>query len=639
MNSRWIKIIQYLIKVDTDVTSSELATALHVSSKTIRNDIKEINRSLETENLGITSIRGKGFSLKQDKRHFIDLLGKWNKIGSNVPIEPESRIKFILETLLMNSSYVKLDDLSDMMFISRSTLQTDLKEVRGILDSYNLQLEHKPNYGVIVKGDEKQIRFCISAYLLREKLDGKKYDVAQLGNFSSEETNLIYTHLVNNLRKHHIVVADVCLQNLFTHIVLACRRIKENNMFDINNEDYFELRNTKEYEVARKILIDIERDIDIVFPEKEIAYLALHLKGTRLSNNLDDTRADLDKIMDTKIVELAQSMIQRIEEKCSLNLAGDNKLLFNLCLHLQPAINRYKQDMNIYNPMLEEIKTSYPLSFEAALIGSKVLAEVLEIQLNEDEIGFLALHIEAAQERLKTRNVRKKRCLIVCASGMGSAELLSYKLTNQFSDQLEIIGTTELYNLENTIPSDLDFIITTVPIDMQTSIPLIYVSTILGETDIKQIEIAIDGEKKKDRWYLEKEHTFINYDLSSPKEVITFLGNHLLERGLVGEDYVDSVLERESYAPTSFGNLVAIPHPIEQKTDKTFWCLMTLKKPIVWGDKPVQVVFLLNVNKSKKEDLKPMFHSLVRLVDNRSTVHQLLDCKTYHEVLKVVQQL
>ncbi|WP_425339543.1 PTS sugar transporter subunit IIA [Lentibacillus salicampi] len=89
-------------------------------------------------------------------------------------------------------------------------------------------------------------------------------------------------------------------------------------------------------------------------------------------------------------------------------------------------------------------------------------------------------------------------------------------------------------------------------------------------------------------------------------------------------------MERESYSPTSFGNLVAIPHPLEPKTDSTFWSIVTLKKPIQWDDKPVQIVFLLNINQNKKDDLKPMFNTLVKLVDNKILIHQLLQCKSYN---------
>ncbi len=51
--------------------------------------------------------------------------------------------------------------------------------------------------------------------------------------------------------------------------------------------------------------------------------------------------------------------------------------------------------------------------------------------MHETEIGYLALHIGGAIERRKIIN-QPKRCLIVCASGVGSAKLLSYKLQATF---------------------------------------------------------------------------------------------------------------------------------------------------------------------------------------------------------------
>nr|MBO2483088.1 hypothetical protein [Bacillaceae bacterium] len=55
----------------------------------------------------------------------------------------------------------------------------------------------------------------------------------------------------------------------------------------------------------------------------------------------------------------------------------------------------------------------------------------------------------------------------------------------------------------------------------------------------------------------------------------------------------------------------------------------TLTKPISWGNRPVQLVFLLNVDKNKKDSLKPMYQVLVKLLDNVPLIHRLLQCQTF----------
>ncbi|MCH1922253.1 PRD domain-containing protein, partial [Shewanella sp. A3A] len=92
------------------------------------------------------------------------------------------------------------------------------------------------------------------------------------------------------------------------------------------------------------------------------------------------------------------------------------------CLHLKPAMNRYRYGMNLRNPMLDAIKANYPVAFETAVLAGLVLEQETGLHVEENEIGYLALHFGAAMERSKLQHA-PKRCMIVCASGIGSARL------------------------------------------------------------------------------------------------------------------------------------------------------------------------------------------------------------------------
>ncbi|WP_188456631.1 BglG family transcription antiterminator [Virgibacillus oceani] len=631
MNSRWQEIIQLLMKSNDPMTSEQLAMHLLVSSKTVRNDIKELNHLLEQSDLKIESIRGKGYHLEiTDNKKLKQFIQERLDSREVIPSEPEARILFLMEKLLLQSYYLKMDDLAGELYISRSTLKSDIKLVRGILEDYNLVLDQKPNYGIKVIGNETQIRFCISEYIFNQKPVPLDDPADWLSILSKRDLEIIKTSILSNMRKHNIIISDIGLQNLITHLAIACKRIRESNSVEIVHEELRHMKGKKEFAVASEIVQDVEAGLSVNFSENEVAYLAIHLQGTKLVHS-NQEKENINSIIDQKVYNLVTEMVNIIDEKYYFNLSDDEELLFALCLHLMPAINRYKFQMNIRNPMLEEIKTKYPLSFEAALVMVDVLDEKMGIKIDENEIGYLALHLEVALERIKKSSVHTKRCLIVCASGLGSAQLLSYKLKNKFGDGLDIIGTTEYYNLKHQSLTGVDFIVSTIPITQDLSVPVIHVSTILGDSDVTTIETAITKDKSIIEQYMHEKDTFLKQDFETPEEVIRFLGNHLVNDGRVEDDYIDYVLERESYAPTSFGNLVAIPHPLEPRTNASFWSIVTLNKPIQWGDKPVQIVFLLNTNMAKKDDLKPMFHILVKLIDDNNLLQRLLQCSTFEQ--------
>ena len=71
------------------------------------------------------------------------------------------RIAYILDSLLSNDGYIKIDELGDELFISRSSVVRDLKEVRNQLARFNLTIYSKPSFGIKVVGLEKDIRNAV----------------------------------------------------------------------------------------------------------------------------------------------------------------------------------------------------------------------------------------------------------------------------------------------------------------------------------------------------------------------------------------------------------------------------------------------------------------------------------------------
>lgn len=640
MNNRLIQILQYLSLLSEPVTSNELAAKFQVSTKTIQNDIKAINQRLKQHGASVESMRGIGYSLRVDQRdRFLEFLRQQEQaIHESDLAEKDGRIRRLMEKLLLNTEYMKIDDLADELNWSRSTLQGDLKEVREILRQYGLTLEQKPGYGIKVAGDEMRIRFCISEYVFNQKRQILEEPYEWSSILPKEELEIIKNSLLKQIRKNRMSISDISVHNLVTHIAIACKRIRDENIIMNPSLNLEELENKMEFRVARDIVSDIEKQLEVKFPANEIGYIAIHLLGTKLVNRKWEN-GNISSFIEPDILALAKKMVARIDEQYHFQLKNDEELLTNLCLHLQPAINRYHYHMNLRNPLLSEIKSKYTLSFEAALTGAEVLKSEYGIQIDENEIGYIALHIELALERQKKKKEKVPRCIIVCASGEGTAQLLYYKLKNTFGDKLDIVGTSEYYNLQNLDFSDIDFIISTVPIyEKDIPVPVVLVNAIFGEADLKKIEKAISKESVNIDRYLREKYTFLRKDFLTMEEVIHFLGSQLIRDGLVPEEYIEAVFKRERVMPTSYGNFVAIPHPLEPYTEETFWSIVTLKKPIPWGENPVQFVLLLNISKGRKQDLKPMYQVLIRLLDNTGLIQQLVQCESFAEFADILKK-
>ncbi|GIO23473.1 hypothetical protein J11TS1_20540 [Oceanobacillus sp. J11TS1] len=224
--------------------------------------------------------------------------------------------------------------------------------------------------------------------------------------------------------------------------------------------------------------------------------------------------------------------------------------------------------MNIRNPMLEEIKKNYSLAFEAAISAGITIGKEMEVEIDENEVGYIALHIGAAIERRKLMS-EAKRCLIVCASGFGTAQLIYYKLKNQFGKELDVVGTTEYYKLRDYNLNDIDFIVSSIPIS-DVLVPVIQVNAILGDNDLIKIGQFVGEKSHSINTYFDEKLTFLRKKNQTMEEVLSFLNDELIKEGLVDDTFLEAVYEREEIAPTSYGNFVAIPHPITPKTEKLF---------------------------------------------------------------------
>ncbi|MCP9298043.1 transcriptional regulator LicR [Bacillus halotolerans] len=633
LHGRLREILRLLMAAEVPVTSSVFAAHLHVTTRTVRNDIKELQDVISGHGALVQSVRGSGYKLRiHDEQTFRTLLQDVFQQKKGLPVFPEERITYLMKRLLLADHYLKLDELAEELFISKSTLQTDLKEVKKRLLPYRIVMETRPNYGFKLRGDEVQMRYCMAEYIVDERETEIDFLNEKADILPKEEIEIIHSVIMRKIKNDRIPLSNLGLNNLIIHIAIACKRIRTEHYVSLFPEDMDHILHQKEYQAAEAIVKELESALSVTFPENETAYIAMHLLGTKRMTQPQCGEGEFS--IDEETDRLTAAMIEAVDRELKLGILHDQELKIGLALHVKPAITRNRYGMNLRNPMLAAIKENYPLAFEAGIIAGIVIKEKTGIDIHENEVGYLALHFGAAIERKKTESP-PKRCIIVCASGAGSAQLLREKLRSHFGKRIDILGTAEYYSLDQLSYESIDFVVSTIPIKKELPVPVLKVNTILGGTDFTKIESILNDEKEKAVSYLKKDLVFFQKDLRSKEEVIQFLGQKAVDGGYANKEIIDSIFDREEMSPTCFGNLVAIPHPLVPQTQTTFWAVCTLKKPIDWENKRVQFVCLLCVEKENKADLQSMYKLLGSILDDPAAVSQLLKSRTYQELSDV----
>ena len=102
-------------------------------------------------------------------------------------------------------------------------------------------------------------------------------------------------------------------------------------------------------------------------------------------------------------------------------------------------------------------------------------------------------------------------------------------------------------------------------------------------------------------------------------------------------EFFDLVLEREQSAPTSFGNLVAMPHPNRAVTEDTFVAVAVLARPIEWDGHEVQVVFMVSVSREGGAGLKEFYIDMADLLSSEQAMRLLAEQQDYETLLDLLR--
>lgn len=632
INKRSKQIFNMLKNNPKGIAGSQLSQQLGVSSRTIRSDMKLLQEALVPYGVEIASSPSKGYRFSSFKDLNLIEHNLFQDSVNNLE-NSQQRINYIIGRLLENTFLdvvITQSDLADEMFVSLSTLKSHLNEVKDILKKYDLEIVQYKNKGIKIDGDEVKLRYCISEYL-----NIRNIGVFHQKIFANINLLLLDKIIKNVLSKKKLQLPDDAKENLCIHTAIAMQRAKYNKNVTYPASLANKIENTFEYTVAKEIVEQIYHQIKVDLSCAEVYYIAQCLLASKKIFDIGETK---DKAHVKKLVNI---ILKEIYDKLSIDFTNDEFLMDGLALHLNIALTRVQFQMNIRNELLETIKNDYPLAFQMGVIAGKVVEKYDNIKINENEIGYIALHFGAAISRNGIKEtLRSKKIIIVCSSGLGMSVLLKAKIEEYFHNRLNIVKILPGYEVTEDVIADVDFVLTTIPLKNIQSDKIIRINRMLQKEDIAEIEnrifkdVAVEIEEittffSEDNFYLDK-------DFATKKECIEFLTDEAVKKGLMSKSSAKSVFEREHISSTSIGDLAAIPHPLPSNNEQetSFVSVLILNKPIMWDDFLVQVVFLLNVEKSKTNLWESIFLKLYNYIKERKGIDFLLKNKSYKKFIE-----
>lgn len=113
--------------------------------------------------------------------------------------------------------------------------------------------------------------------------------------------------------------------------------------------------------------------------------------------------------IEPKILEIASSIIIEAEKKFK---KIDANILCPLADHIAFAVKRIKNNEQISNPLTQDIRALFPEEYEVACKGKDIIREIEGVEINEDEIGYIALHIHSSLGNEKVSQAMETAMLV-----------------------------------------------------------------------------------------------------------------------------------------------------------------------------------------------------------------------------------
>lgn len=590
-----------------------LENNFNVSNKTLRNDVNYLNDKLiDSAYINIEDGVVKLFIYN----YALFIEEKNNIIEKSMKLSNEDIRIMKLFDILLDMNYFRIDDIAEKLYISRSSVVSDIEKLKVILKNYKLDIEGKQNTGIRLSGDEVNIRKFIldneySYANLDDQFNSRFYEKlhAMLGFYG------IYGHNYEKIKKF-INVSIYRYKKGFTINKLN----KENNQ-NFNNEVLNNLKN------EINCLIVKEKEY---LSETEIQFIMTPLLGMRTPLK----RKKISGIdIPFTINNLVDEIFLNIRKKMDLDV-NLGEVLEDFTYHIYFLVNRINLNYEINNPIKNDIKTRYKVAYEMARISSKVIEEKTDKYISESELAYLASYFQLyVGEILDKSKVNKYKIALINGYAISETLILKRMIEDKYNNEFSVEIFDDIRNVLDI--KQYDLLISNR--NIETNQYFIYEKDLTNFDSIKRkidkYKISVSSEININNSLnsiivnkLNKENFFLLNGKNYNEDLNTML-NKLSELGIADENFKDRILKREKVSSTIFSNEVAFPHTSSNE--------LIISLGINHKTQP-NLIFLVGVDSSKESTLIRLYDEIASISTNKNIINEVKNIKSYSDFVETI---
>ena len=674
LTNELIKKYQFFLNYN-HTSIEEMEGVLQCNKRTVMIDIQKVNEMLVFLKLPTITVQN-NFIITPDIS--ITNILKYVDIASKNYVFQEERIDMLIFYIILCSDYISNSHLQDFLRMSKNSILADLKEVKVILQKYELQLIYSRDKGYYIDGNSNKIRELL------ERTIGNLITLVcgrNILRYIFNECNLIYQEelFFNLLKIYSDKYQLIFIAEKIDTVAILMAVINEYSL----KESY--IKNTEDFEkIIETPLLRLLIDIEEKFPNlsKEREFLLSRLAGC--------VQGDLNINPEPEIIKIMDEIILQVKVNTGLEFPETFQFRKNLYAHLYPAFYRQIFDVSLKNPLTSQIIKEYDYLFALIKRSLKPLEEATCKKISNDEIAYFTIHFGGYLENIQKESITEKIvAMVICPNGISSSLILRAEL-KQIFPMIEFYTMSFNDYKKNIGIQKVDMIFSTMSIEVDK--PLFIVKTIMNSTEkmllkkkvfetfhlkkeefisvdeifniiSKHVLIKNEKELKKDltKYLFANKEVVLGGDSLKDlvkKELIQQLdkvndwqtavriaSKPLLEYGYIEESYVEAIISsvNEIGPYIVLAPKVAVPHASpDAGVHRLGISLLQLKEPVNFGladdeDKNVQLIFVLATVDSSAH-LKAL-QQLALILDDDDIIESLIRAEIPEEILGLIEKV
>jgi transcriptional antiterminator len=327
--------VTYLLEKKQYVSIKELASFFGVSERSIQYDLEKVQYHVSEESGELQRSKKYGVRLIASDALKQSALIKPLEVDYNKHYSPRERQDQILKYLFEGLNPISTNRFSKLLFVSRRTIMEDVREAEKWLHARGLGLAYIQNKGYEITGSEQKFRQAYVEMLANHhNLDSLPDNLTVLTNKEYAIIRQAVNRVLNKLN-HHIVQSSI--DGLIFHISITIHRIRNGYKINMPDIELEKLEAEPEFQIAREIKEEIEKQFKLTVPEAEIGYITLHLLGAKKAS----VEVHEDFSEQGLLIRAIDNFVEKISLQLGVDLTNDELLKKGLLIHLRPRFIDY----------------------------------------------------------------------------------------------------------------------------------------------------------------------------------------------------------------------------------------------------------------------------------------------------------